>query len=50
VVVRLPVTANDEVGELKDGSEIFVSATPAAWMSGQNRVALDADSFAREHL
>jgi hypothetical protein len=50
VVIRLPVTANDEVGELKDGSEIFVSATPAAWISGQNRVALDANTFDREHL
>jgi len=50
VAIRLPVTANDEVGELKDGSEIFVSAIPSAWISGQNRVALDADTFDREHL
>jgi len=50
VVIRLPVTANDEVSELKDGSNIITAAVPAAWVSGQNRVALDADSFAREHL
>jgi hypothetical protein len=50
VVIRLPVTANDEVGELKDGSNIITVAVPAAWISGQNRVALDADTFDREHL
>ena len=50
VVIRLPAEANDSVAELKDGSNIITAAVPAAWMSGQNRIALDADSFAREHL
>ena len=50
VIIRLPAEANDAVAELKSGSNIITAAVPAAWVSGQNRVALDADSFAREHL
>ncbi len=50
VIIRLPAEANEAVDELKEGSNIITAAVPAAWVSGQNRVALDADSFAREHL
>ena len=50
LIIRLPAEANDAVAELKDGSNIITAAVPAAWVSGQNRVALDADTFDREHL
>ena len=49
-VIRLPASNNDDVDQLKSGSSIRCSAIPAAWISGQNRVALDSESFERIHL
>ena len=49
-VIRLPASNNDDVNQLKSGSSIRCSAIPAAWVSGQNRVALDSESFERIHL